>query len=129
MTANELAAVPRPVLYEWLALLTARASNRLFINSSPHSVAIMPLLRRLAAGEVVPVQEIRAVAATTRSVANAIDAVAEAINADADAVVAMASAADAIYADADDVNAASERAQQNADLQRLLDEHALTKRM
>ena len=61
------AVCPPTVLWEWQALLVERALARVE-KPDPRSLAVVPLLRRLAVGEDVP-QEERAVASAVASAA------------------------------------------------------------
>jgi len=76
--ATRPGVVKPTVLWRWLALLVERALDRVD-NPDPRSLAVIPLLRRLGAGENVPKEERRAAidgAHATAQAAARLDAVA-----------------------------------------------------
>lgn len=119
---------PLAVLWEWQALLVERALRRV-ASPDPRSVAVVTLLRRLAAGEDVPQME----RAATRADAWVAEAVAwdaattvvwAATRAAAwDAAAAVAAAAAGAAGAAGAAAKAAEEQQQITDLVRLLAEH------
>ena len=126
------AVCPPTVLWEWQALLVERALARVE-KPDPRSLAVVPLLRRLAVGEDVPQEERDAARAAARDAAWAAaraaarDAAWAAAMAAAWAAArdaARAAAWDAALAAARDVARDAEEGQQIVDLVRLLTEYA-----
>jgi hypothetical protein len=124
---------PPSVLWEWQALLTERALGRT-TDPDARSLAVIPLLRRLAAGEDVPQNELAAASAAARAAywdaawaaASAATAAAWAAASAAARAAATAAASAAARAAATAAARAAARAaeqdQQIADLKHLLNE-------